>query len=61
MMEYIKVSGKKRKSKPVNMHGIGAAEEEISGMSKSTYLREEVSTFARVINNILKNEPALND
>ena len=62
MMQYVKLSGQKRKSQAIDLKGLGAAEEEIAeDGSKSTYLMEEVSTLARLINRTLKNEPQISD
>ena len=51
-----------QKGKEIDLNGLGAASviEGETG-SQSTYLLEEVSTFARTINKTLKNEPALSE
>ena len=50
-MEHLKISSTKRKSEAINLKGLSAAEAEIGkDGSQSTFLLEEVSTLARIIN-----------
>ena len=57
LMQQIKVRGKKSGVDFLakEIKGAGAAHQTVSGMSTSTYLDEEVSTFARSISNELKD------
>ena len=61
IVQKIKLKDQRRKSKAIDLKGLGAAEVVEGQGGGSIYLREEVSVLARVFNNLLKNEAALVD